>query len=122
MEEWGGDAVMTLDDAADFLKISSTTIYQLVRAGEVPARKVGREWRFLKSQLVTYLKQGGDSMTNSSVMTDEQGGEYKIENGQEYVALWLPFSRAEKAEQIRKAAAQGTTVSAIVTTHLKEIL
>ncbi|MFC4637693.1 helix-turn-helix domain-containing protein [Deinococcus hohokamensis] len=113
---------MTLDDAADFLKVSSTTIYQLVRAGEVPARKVGREWRFLKSQLVAYLKQGGDSMTYSSVMTDEQGGEYKIENGQEYVALWLPFSREEKADHIRKAVEQGTTVSALVATYLKETL
>ncbi|WP_276345327.1 hypothetical protein [Deinococcus ficus] len=37
-------------------------------------------------------------------------------------ALWLPFSRAEKAGQIRKAAEQGTTVSAMVTTHLKETL
>lgn len=122
MQEWGGDAVMTLDDAADFLKVSSTTVYQLVRTGDLPARKVGREWRFLKSQLVEYLKQGGDSMTNSSVMTDEHGGEYKIENGQEYIALWLPFSREEKAEQIRKAVERGTTVSALVTSYLKESL
>lgn len=122
MQEWGGDAVMTLEDAADFLKVSSTTVYQLTRSGELPARKVGREWRFVKSQLVSFLKHGGDTMTSTSVMTDEHGGEYKIENGQEYVALWLPVTREQKAEQIRKAAERGTTVSALVTQYLDDTL
>lgn len=75
MQEWGGDAVMTLEDAADFLKVSSTTVYQLTRSGELPARKVGREWRFLKSQLVGYLKQGNDPVTVAEVESKKTGEE-----------------------------------------------
>jgi len=30
-----------------------------VRSGHVPAAKVGRQWRFLRSQLTEWLAQGG---------------------------------------------------------------
>ena len=80
MNEWGGDAVMTLEEAAGFLKVSETTVYQLLRDGQLKARKVGREWRFLKSELVTYLKEGAD-MNNAKVMLDDiNGGEYRVVN------------------------------------------
>jgi excisionase family DNA binding protein len=89
MLEWGGDAVMTLEEAAAFLKVSETTVYQLVRSGELKARKVGREWRILKSQLVEFLKLEGEAIISDNViLADEQnGGEYRIEEGQEKVAL-----------------------------------
>ncbi len=122
MQDWGGDAVMTLEEGAAFLKVSETTVYQLARSGELPARKVGREWRFVKSQLVAYLNRGGESVENECVMMDEQGGEYMVKDGQEYVALWLPFSRKEKTEHICKAMERGTSVSELVTDYLKKTL
>ena len=103
MLEWNGDAVMTLEEAASFLRVSETTVYQLVRSGELRARKVGREWRILKSQLVEFLKQDaapdttiqGVTIQDATILPDEDnGGEYRLEDGQEKVALWLPISRA----------------------------
>ncbi len=119
MNEWGGDAVMTLEDAAGFLKVSETTVYQLLREGSLKARKVGREWRFLKSELVTYLKEGAD-MNEAKVMLDEiNGGEYRIENGQETVALWLPMSRDQKKAMIQAVQKGDTSVTQIVMDALK---
>ena len=119
MNEWGGDAVMTLEEAAGFLKVSETTVYQLLRDGQLKARKVGREWRFLKSELVAYLKEGA-AMNDAKVMLDEiNGGEYRVENGQETVALWLPMSRDQKKAMIETVKKNDTSVTQIVMDALK---
>ena len=119
MNEWGGDAVMTLEEAAEFLKVSETTVYQLLRDGQLKTRKVGREWRFLKSELVAYLKEGA-AMNDAKVMLDEiNGGEYRVENGQETVALWLPMSRDQKKAMIETVKKNDTSVTQIVMDALK---
>ena len=51
--------VLDLESAADFLGVKSRTLAELVRSGHVPAAKVGRQWRFLRSQLTDWLAQGG---------------------------------------------------------------
>jgi excisionase family DNA binding protein len=121
MLEWNGDAVMTLEEAADFLKVSETTVYQLVRSGELKARKVGREWRILKSQLVEFLKQEGHITQDATIMPDEDnGGEYRLEDGQEKVALWLPISRTEKAKLIERMTAKKTSMTELVMTAIRD--
>jgi excisionase family DNA binding protein len=119
MEEWGGDAVMTLEDAAGFLKVSETTVYQLLRDGQLKARKVGREWRFLKSALVAYLKEGADFSDGKVMLDDINGGEYKLEDGQENVALWLPVTREQKKALITIVKKKTTTVTEVVMNALR---
>jgi excisionase family DNA binding protein len=119
------DEVMTLEDLAAYLKISETTAYQLVRSGAIPGRKVGREWRFLKRRIETWLMQGGHDDTageNGTVQIDALGGEFRIENGREQIALWLPMTREEKAAQIEKAQRDGVNVSDVVAAYLREWL
>ena len=48
--------VMTLEEAAKFLRVSSTTLYALVKQEKLPARRIGREWRFSKNAMLEYLK------------------------------------------------------------------
>jgi excisionase family DNA binding protein len=129
MLEWNGDAVMTLEEAASFLKVSETTVYQLVRSGELKARKVGREWRILKSQLVEFLKQDGSqdatiqdaTIQDATILPDEDnGGEYRLEDGQEKVALWLPISRTEKAKLIERMTAKKTSMTELVMTAIRD--
>jgi excisionase family DNA binding protein len=114
------DAVMTLEEVALFLKVSETTIYQLTRSGELPARKVGREWRYLKTSLIAWLQKGGESM-EGTVMRDEFGGEFKIENGQEMVALWLPLGLEEKHALVAKAAKEDWSLSEKVMQLVREL-
>ncbi len=119
MNEWGGDAVMTLEEAAAFLKISETTVYQLLRDGQLKARKVGREWRFLKSSLVTYLKEGADFSEGKVMPDDINGGEYRLEDGQESVALWLPVTREQKKALTTIVQKKDTTVTEVVMNALR---
>lgn len=114
------DDVLTLEELAAYLKVSETTAYALVRGGELPGRKVGREWRFLRAGVVEWLRGTGATMNeNGVVQRDEHGGESRVEGGQEYVALWLPMTREEKAAQLARAEAQGVKVSELVTEYLR---
>ena len=40
---------MTLEDVAKYLKLKPQTIYTWAQKGDIPAAKLGREWRFKKS-------------------------------------------------------------------------
>jgi excisionase family DNA binding protein len=47
--------VMTSGEAADYLKMHVKTVCRLAKEGKIPAKKVGSEWRFLKSVLDRWL-------------------------------------------------------------------
>ncbi len=51
------DEMLTLKETKDILKVSRNTMYALVRDGVIPARKVGSEWRILRSVLIEWMKQ-----------------------------------------------------------------
>ena len=44
--------ILDVEGAAILLGVSTTTIYNLARKGEIPATRVGREWRFARSNLL----------------------------------------------------------------------
>ena len=50
------DMVMTIDDLAVYLKLSTSTLYKLCAEGKVPGQKVGRHWRFHKEVIDNWLK------------------------------------------------------------------
>ncbi|WP_419910647.1 helix-turn-helix domain-containing protein [Candidatus Poriferisodalis sp.] len=49
------EEIMTPDEVARFLKVSKKTVLRRARLGELPAAKVGRAWRFRRSELLAYL-------------------------------------------------------------------
>jgi excisionase family DNA binding protein len=57
----GGDdqisQVMTSVEAADYLKMHVKTVCRLAKEGKIPAKKVGSEWRFLRSVLDNWLAE-----------------------------------------------------------------
>lgn len=50
--------VLNLAQAAEFLGVSEKTIIKLLREEHIPARKIGREWRFSKEALIRWLAAG----------------------------------------------------------------
>lgn len=52
------EEVLTTDEAAGLLRVSTKTVLQLAGQGILPGRKVGRAWRFLRSDLVAYIHGG----------------------------------------------------------------
>lgn len=57
MRDDGKDQVLTAEEAAEYLKMALSTLYRLMRKGEVPCFKVGNQWRFKKSILDEWMEK-----------------------------------------------------------------
>ena len=51
------DKVMSIDELAEYLKVSRSTLYILAREGRLPGQKVGKRWRFHKDAIDGWLKR-----------------------------------------------------------------
>jgi excisionase family DNA binding protein len=49
--------VMSIDELAEYLKISRSTLYKLAQEGGLPGQKIGRRWRFHKGAIDDWLRQ-----------------------------------------------------------------
>lgn len=52
------NSILNIEQAMDFLGVSEKTLIKLLREEHIPARKIGREWRFSKDALINWLSQG----------------------------------------------------------------
>ncbi|MGO8991188.1 MAG: helix-turn-helix domain-containing protein [bacterium] len=50
------DAVLTTDEAIEYLKISKPTFLKYIRVGRIKAIKAGKGWRILQSELYRFLR------------------------------------------------------------------
>jgi excisionase family DNA binding protein len=50
--------VLTLEEASQLFQVSSKTFLKLLREEDIPARKVGREWRFSRTALLNWVESG----------------------------------------------------------------
>ena len=48
--------VMTVDQVAAYLQVSKRTVYNMAAAGELPAAKVGDQWRFYRPEIDRWLR------------------------------------------------------------------
>lgn len=47
---------LTVQEVADLVRVSSMTVYRLIKAGELPAVRVGRSFRVRESDVDAYLE------------------------------------------------------------------
>ena len=50
--------VFTLDEVADILKVTKRTLYNYVKAGKLPAVKIGKYWRVSEESLRAFISTG----------------------------------------------------------------
>jgi excisionase family DNA binding protein len=48
--------LMTVEEVADYLRVTKKTIYRLLEGNKIPATKVGRQWRFEKAAIDEWLR------------------------------------------------------------------
>jgi len=62
---------MPVADIADHLGVAAITIYRWLEKGQIPAHRVGRQWRFNQSEVDAWVKSGAASelASNSSQET-----------------------------------------------------
>ena len=53
--------IMTAQEVAQYLRLSTATVYKLAQAGKIPATRVGRAWRFKRELLDEWIKQQSSS-------------------------------------------------------------
>jgi excisionase family DNA binding protein len=49
--------VLTLDEAAAFLRLPAVEVLRLIREQDLPARRIGTDWRFFKKAIEEWLSQ-----------------------------------------------------------------
>ena len=49
--------VLTVEEAAEYLQISTRMLLAVVRAGIIPGAKIGRYWRFSRRQLLEWVEE-----------------------------------------------------------------
>jgi len=50
--------LMTIEEVMDYLNLSHTSVYTLLRNGDLKGVKVGREWRVKKEDMLAYINRG----------------------------------------------------------------
>lgn len=60
-------AALNAAEVAEILRVSTKTVYKLIKEKSLPAVKVGRENRIAKSQLIDYLRQREVPSSNPKV-------------------------------------------------------
>jgi excisionase family DNA binding protein len=50
------EAFMTTEEVLEYLQVNLRTVYRLLKAGAIPAVRVGRQWRFRKKDIEAWLE------------------------------------------------------------------
>jgi excisionase family DNA binding protein len=71
------DRLLTAHEVADQLRVSTMTVYRLIRRGELPAVRVGRNYRVRSRDLDAYLRAQvvDPSTVDLRALADEDAGE-----------------------------------------------
>src|SRR5688572_13987932 len=49
------DTFLTTEEVLEYLQVNLRTVYRLIKAGKIPAVRVGRQWRFRKRDIDVWL-------------------------------------------------------------------
>jgi PTS system nitrogen regulatory IIA component len=60
--------ILTIDEVAQYLRVSERTVYDWAQKGEIPSGKIGTAWRFKKSEIEKWVNERLGSKSRSSVM------------------------------------------------------
>lgn len=89
--------VLTLSEAAVYLRVSSDAVLELAQAGNLPGRQLGQEWRFFKTALQLWLSRASSTIgpidfweTQAGALKDDPDLEAMLQ--QIYAARGRPMS------------------------------
>lgn len=52
----GSSDLMTTKELSEYLQLDRMTIYKLLKAGDIPANRVGHQWRFFRSDINDWIR------------------------------------------------------------------
>jgi excisionase family DNA binding protein len=69
------ESFLTTEEVLDYLQVNLRTVYRLIKAGKIPAVRVGRQWRFRKRDIDAWLES---SRPDTRLSADAGGGRPRI--------------------------------------------
>ena len=51
--------ILTIEEAAEYLRLGKISVYKLAREGQIPAKMVLNKWRFDKNLLKDWIRNDG---------------------------------------------------------------
>ena len=98
-------SLLTLAEAADYLRISRDSLYKMAQERRIPASRVGRQWRFHKEVLDEWLRAQARAVRKTILVADSDPSlvsllcEILSREGHEAVGV---TSGSEAVEQVRQ--------------------
>src|SRR5712691_5496187 len=61
-----GTKVITVGELSDYLRVHRSTVYRLLKKGQLPGFKIGSDWRFNLETIDKWRMQGGAALDELS--------------------------------------------------------
>ncbi len=74
--------VLTLSEAADYLRLAESEVVELTAKQSLPGRKIGEQWRFLRSGIADWLLEPSQALRllrHAGAMRDDADSEIMLE-------------------------------------------
>jgi excisionase family DNA binding protein len=65
---------LTTEEVLDYLQVNLRTVYRLIKAGKIPAVRVGRQWRFRKRDIDAWLESSRPASGGLMLPEDHRAG------------------------------------------------
>jgi excisionase family DNA binding protein len=75
--------ILTPQEAADFLRVPLLTVQRQAKAGRLPGRRIGKEWRFSRTVLIEWMAAGPDRQDQELYNRRSDSGEHDPEESSE---------------------------------------
>jgi excisionase family DNA binding protein len=76
------ESFLTTEEVLEYLQVNLRTVYRLIKAGKIPAVRVGRQWRFRKRDIDAWLEtqrpRGGSRAPASAPRPAPAGGRPRV--------------------------------------------
>lgn len=100
-------AILNIEEAAALLGVSTKTFAKVLREGEIPGRKIGREWKFSRQALIDWVAAGKSKdfldLHDNDTAENTDDGENDIEDS---VPGTLPLPQRRPAPPARRGDAE----------------
>jgi len=102
--------IITIEEVAQYLRVSERTVYDWAQKGEIPAGKIGTAWRFKKSDIINWVnerlsandaKRKNEDITIKNILTPERV--LFIQETQKREALRTLAKALASAPQVKKS-------------------
>jgi len=100
------DILLTSDEVIALLQINRRTLYRLIARGGIPARRVGRHWRFRRVEMMRWLHKQPEAPVTTSLP-----GRVLVVDDEEVVRNWLHAALLDSGFQTDAAPDGATALS-----------